>query len=212
MRKNQPAPRPLPDVPTFDAGVAASLDAFKTALSRMGGRFVRPPPTIGDLDAQVRDFFPMRRSICSAMPEVEGQRPDRPSARTPQTLHDVDVGVVRAVFGVAETGSIWLSDARVQSQRAGFPVATSDRLARSAGDRRATCTTPISSRDCSRADYVGVHDGTVGDRRYRRRTDPWCPGHTHDVGHSVPAWRPRDPSPHRCVDNEPHPERPDAGL
>ena len=52
VRKNQPAPRPLPGVPTFDAGVAASLDAFRTALTRMGGRFV-PSADDQDLDAQV---------------------------------------------------------------------------------------------------------------------------------------------------------------
>ena len=30
--------------------------------------------------------------------------------RHPAELEDVDVGVVRAVFGVAETGSVWLSE------------------------------------------------------------------------------------------------------
>jgi len=30
--------------------------------------------------------------------------------RDPAELEDVDVGVVRAVFGVAETGSVWLSE------------------------------------------------------------------------------------------------------
>jgi L-lactate dehydrogenase complex protein LldG len=32
----------------------------------------------------------------------------------PTDLADVDVGIVRAAFGVAETGSIWLSEAELQ--------------------------------------------------------------------------------------------------
>src|SRR4029077_19755156 len=32
------------------------------------------------------------------------------TVRHPAELEDVDVGVVRAVFGVAETGSVWLSE------------------------------------------------------------------------------------------------------
>ena len=40
----------------------------------------------------------------------------RPQARStnPTDLADVDVGIVRATFGVAETGSIWLSEAELQ--------------------------------------------------------------------------------------------------
>ncbi len=39
---------------------------------------------------------------CSRRPRCSGSEP--------ADLADVDVGVVRAVFGVAETGSIWLSE------------------------------------------------------------------------------------------------------
>jgi L-lactate dehydrogenase complex protein LldG len=118
VRKNQPAPRPLPGVPTFDAGVPASLDAFRTALIRMGGRFV-PPADDQDLDAQIHALFPDARVVCSATPEVKGNRPID-SIRAPRELHDVDVGVVRAVFGVAETGSLWLSDAQFGVNALGF--------------------------------------------------------------------------------------------
>ena len=47
--------------------------------------------------------------ICSATPEVAGTR-SISTVRHPAELDDVDVGVVRAVFGVAETGSVWLSE------------------------------------------------------------------------------------------------------
>jgi L-lactate dehydrogenase complex protein LldG len=47
--------------------------------------------------------------ICSATPEVAGTR-STAAVRDPRELADVDVGVVRAAFGVAETGSVWLSE------------------------------------------------------------------------------------------------------
>ena len=47
--------------------------------------------------------------ICSATPEVAGTR-SISTVRDPAELEDVDVGVVRAVFAVAETGSVWLSE------------------------------------------------------------------------------------------------------
>ena len=35
-------------------------------------------------------------------------------------MHDVDVGVVRAVFGVAETGSLWLTETQFKVNALGF--------------------------------------------------------------------------------------------
>jgi len=40
--------------------------------------------------------------------------------RTPAELEDVDVGVVRAVFGVGETGSVWLTDKEFGVNTLGF--------------------------------------------------------------------------------------------
>jgi len=119
VRKNQPKPAlPLPPIPTFDAGSSNSLDTFRANLARMGGKFVEAAAD-GDLDAQVRALFPEARVICSATPEVKGNRALDPG-RAPQELNDVDVGVVRALFGVAETGSLWLSEAEFHVNALGF--------------------------------------------------------------------------------------------
>jgi L-lactate dehydrogenase complex protein LldG len=118
VRKNQPSPRPLPVVPTFDAGLSTSINTFKSSLIRMGGKFV-DASVDGNLDAQIRKLFPEAKVICSATPEVRGNRPiDK--IRTPQELNDVDVGVVRALFGVAETGSLWLSEVEFKVNALGF--------------------------------------------------------------------------------------------
>ena len=118
VRRSQPAPLPLPEVPTFDRPLASLQKTFGAALTRMGGA-VAEAPSQGSLDALIRERFPQARVICSATPEVAGTRAIE-SVRHPADLEDVDVGVVRAVFGVAETGSVWLSEREFVINALGF--------------------------------------------------------------------------------------------
>ncbi len=117
VRRNEPARRALPEVPTFDSPLADPLADFGGALARMGGELTQPPML--DLDAFIAARFPAARVICSAVPEVAGTR-SIASVRHPGELADVDVGVVRAVFGVAETGSVWLSEREYGVNAIGF--------------------------------------------------------------------------------------------
>jgi L-lactate dehydrogenase complex protein LldG len=118
IRKNQPAPLPLPKVPTFDTAESTTpIERFKAGVIRMGGKFVDPPTD--NLDKLIKRLFPDAKVVCSAVAEVAGNRKlDR--VKAPAVLHDVDVGVVRAVFGVAETGSLWLTEAQFKVSSLGF--------------------------------------------------------------------------------------------
>lgn len=121
VRRLQPPAEPLPDLPPFARGqsqLPGSFEAFAQALARMGGR-VELPPAQADATAAVRALFPQARVICSATPEVAGDR-DLASVREPAELDDVDVGVVRAVFAVAETGSVLLTEAQLKVPALGF--------------------------------------------------------------------------------------------
>jgi L-lactate dehydrogenase complex protein LldG len=110
IRKNLPrVDRPLPEVPLFDDSPPASvLAAFKDNLHRMGGMFLDPPAQ-GDPLAPVRAKIAGAKILCSTVPEIAGNR-DIAAIGTPQDLADVDFAIVRASFGVAETGSVLLSD------------------------------------------------------------------------------------------------------
>jgi L-lactate dehydrogenase complex protein LldG len=118
VRKNQPPPQPLPAVPTFDAIAGTLLEEFKAAVLRMGGKLADAPAD-GDLNALVRQLFPDAKVVCSAIPEVDGNRP-LDSVLGPAELSNVDVGVVRAVYGVAETGSLWLTEKEFKVNTLGF--------------------------------------------------------------------------------------------
>ncbi|MEO8311535.1 MAG: LUD domain-containing protein [Caldimonas sp.] len=118
VRRNQPPWRELPTIPEFARAPGDLLAAFAAALARMGGRMAEAP-TGESLYACIRSLHPQARVICSAAPEVDGTRAIS-SIASPAELDDVDVGVVRAVFGVAETGSVWLSEREFVVNALGF--------------------------------------------------------------------------------------------
>jgi L-lactate dehydrogenase complex protein LldG len=72
----------------------------------MGGRFI-PEIDGRPVDELVKSLFPDAAVVCSATREVRGTRLVDSSA---VELADVDVAIIRAAFGVAETGSVWLSE------------------------------------------------------------------------------------------------------
>jgi len=108
VRANAPPLRPMPQVPAFAKIEHSLVDDFAAALTRMGGKLAKAQ-TSADLQQLIGALFPQANVICSAAPELKGTRELHP-ASDPVTLADVDVAVVRAAFGVAETGSIWLSE------------------------------------------------------------------------------------------------------
>jgi L-lactate dehydrogenase complex protein LldG len=110
IRANLPrVDRPLPHVPLFDENPPASLlSAFKRSLEHMGGIYLDPPDS-GDILAPVRAKIASAKIVCSTVPEIAGHR-DIASVDATQDLADVDFAIVRASFGVAETGSVLLRD------------------------------------------------------------------------------------------------------
>jgi L-lactate dehydrogenase complex protein LldG len=114
VRNNKPRlERPAPDVPLFsDEPRPPLLATFKENLERMGGIFLDPPKT-GHPLTPVRDRIAGAKVVCSTVPEIAGNR-DIGGVGRPQDLADVDVAIVRAAFGVAETGSVLLTDADLQ--------------------------------------------------------------------------------------------------
>ena len=108
IRANKPSPRPLPDVPLFDAGRSDRLfERFAEAFKAMGGTLLEPDAD--DPLRPARERLAGAASVVSMVPEIAGTRAIDPGA-APASLADVDTAVVRAAFGVAETGSIALSE------------------------------------------------------------------------------------------------------
>lgn len=118
VRRRQPPARELPAIPQFARDVRDLPVAFGNALEAMGGRLLVPQPGAA-LHEFVAGLFPQPSVICSATAEVPGTK-DLAQVRDPRELSDVDVGIVRGAFGVAETGSVALSEREFGVNALGF--------------------------------------------------------------------------------------------
>ena len=120
VREAQPPARPRPDVPLFASAGGDLRARFTTALQAMGGTCVEAPAA-DDVLALIRERFGDAASVASATPEVPGTRVITAETE-PASLQDIDVGVVRGRFGVAETGSVWFSEREYVVNSLGYIV------------------------------------------------------------------------------------------
>jgi len=118
VHKNQPASRPMPHIPHFGFNDNNDLvESFSQGVARMAGEVIAE--TGSDLDSFVRNRFPTAKVICSAVPECKG------TIRPAELGHwseasKIDVSIVRSPMGVAETGSVLLSDLELQVNTIAF--------------------------------------------------------------------------------------------
>lgn len=108
----------LPIVPLFAERKAPLLQAFRTSFEFLGGTFVDCTPD-ADPNEKIDELFPTARVICSNVPEVAGSKQLK-NIQQPSELEDVDVAVVRPAFAIAETGSIYLSEAELRVNALGY--------------------------------------------------------------------------------------------
>lgn len=108
IRKAQPSPVARPDVPLFATPAGERVSRFTAALTLMGGTCITPQG-LGEVRTWLADRFGPDAVIASAVPGIDGNRVIN-SRTLPASLEDVAVGIVRARFGVAETGSVWFSE------------------------------------------------------------------------------------------------------
>ena len=81
--------------------------AFEQHLREAGGE-AHDVASAAEANAKLTALHPQAKVVCSAVLEISGTRRVE-NVLNPHDLADVDVGVVRAQFGVAESGAVWLT-------------------------------------------------------------------------------------------------------
>ena len=96
-----------PVIPDFQRPAGALKAMFEQRLKEAGGA-AHDVGSAAEAESKLRLLHPEAKVICSAVPEIAGTRRVE-KVRDPHELADVDVGVVRAQFGVAESGAVWIT-------------------------------------------------------------------------------------------------------
>jgi L-lactate dehydrogenase complex protein LldG len=118
VRNNQPSSRELPAVPKFHSEQPVDLKRlFVAALKELTGEVVTEPPA--DFDKFLKKRFPNAKTICSTVAEYTGNQEPEDFARW-SDASSIDVAIVRSPLGVAETGSVLLSEEEFRVNTIGF--------------------------------------------------------------------------------------------
>jgi L-lactate dehydrogenase complex protein LldG len=119
VRANIPRDRvEHPRIPVFGKAELDLKSTFEKHLQAAGGA-AYDIENRAEAQAKVASIHPTAQVICSAVPEIPGTRRVE-TIRDPHELADVDVGVVRAQFGVAESGAVWLTQEDLIVNSLGF--------------------------------------------------------------------------------------------
>ena len=119
IRQNTP---PLkvqhPGIPVFKWTGGPVKAAFVQRLEEAGGA-AHDIATAAEAEAKLKALHPHAKVVCSGVPEIAGTRRIE-SVRDPHALADVDVAVVRAQFGIAEGGAVWVTQEDLVVDALGF--------------------------------------------------------------------------------------------
>jgi L-lactate dehydrogenase complex protein LldG len=108
VKSNQPPAVARPEVPDFcRLGHGDLVKTFTQSLQLMAGTFIENPPK--DFRAFLHRQFPNATNICSAVPEYKGDTKPEDYLKWSDAAR-IDVSVVRSPMGIAETGSVLLSE------------------------------------------------------------------------------------------------------
>jgi L-lactate dehydrogenase complex protein LldG len=109
LARNRPSGQHvLPVIPYFpQPEEGGRIATFLRNLAAMGGTALTGSPATDTIELIRRRLT--GAVICSAAPEIVGNR-CLDEVKEPRDLADVDVAVIRAVLGVAETGSVLFTE------------------------------------------------------------------------------------------------------
>src|ERR1700761_4073693 len=120
IRKNKPAAVDHPVLRDFGrSGVEGDLlETFKKNLKAADGNFYDVEDA-AKAQWLLQQIHPDAKIVCSVMPEIKGNKAII-TTDDPHQLEDIEVGIVRAQFGVAENGAVWLAQKDLVVNALGF--------------------------------------------------------------------------------------------
>jgi L-lactate dehydrogenase complex protein LldG len=110
IQENKPEFIPFPQVPAFKFDAKYVVEQFCEIANRVGSKVI----TVSgyeEIEQFIKETYQEKQRIVSEIPELsQTTNTDFSQAVTPHSFHDVDLAIIKAHFGVAENGAVWVSE------------------------------------------------------------------------------------------------------
>jgi len=108
VKRSQPELLPLPEK-EYIAGTTGDVQQFQTTVEAIGGKVYRIKEE-EDIIGFIEKIFPEAKRVVSAVTSIERHLINDYKNVVQHSLQDVDVSIIKAQFGVAENGAVWVTD------------------------------------------------------------------------------------------------------
>jgi L-lactate dehydrogenase complex protein LldG len=110
VKANQPERTILPDISVFETPAAGSLQKFAELLTTIGGK-IAYVSGYDEIARIIGSQYGKDVRIVSPLTELEELKPDDlKDLISIHDLRDVEVAILKANFGVAENGAVWITE------------------------------------------------------------------------------------------------------
>ena len=110
VKQNQPQLTELPDISFLKGVENDAKERFIATLTAIGGK-VFEVGSIAEIQALIPQCFDTSKRIVTTVNELsEIGELNTGNPIDPHTLEDIELSVIRAHFGVAENGSVWVTE------------------------------------------------------------------------------------------------------
>ena len=109
VKANQPAMQELPDLQRLDAVQYNDIFLqFTNILQSIGGKIIEVKDNNAIVD-HIKNNFSQYQNYVTTLPELTGIKMLDENL-DPHFLENIEVAIVKALFGVAENGAVWLTE------------------------------------------------------------------------------------------------------
>jgi L-lactate dehydrogenase complex protein LldG len=110
VKANQPDDVALPDLSFLQGGTTDVVEKYMTTLATIGGK-AHQVNGWDDIKAIIGEGYKEDDRIITIVPELDNISKEKYLAeRAAHSLADVELAVIKAHFGVAENGAVWLTE------------------------------------------------------------------------------------------------------
>ncbi|MDB5141142.1 MAG: lactate utilization protein [Mucilaginibacter sp.] len=107
VAQNQPPQTELPDISVFRTVAPGSVEQFVQVLTNIGGKAIQVK-NWDEIASFITENYGTAR-VVTPIAELANFK-NIPENSTPHDLYDVELAVVKAHFGVAENGAVWVTE------------------------------------------------------------------------------------------------------